>query len=131
MTEKNEYFNGKIGVWIFGFGGHGPPPQRGGDRARGARQIFYSGKTSEISGHAKRISHMANSCNPIETLCRHAAASLPDSISERKIVLVALEKVLKPQHPVYRDVQANLAAIEAAEKLQRELHIHFMPIQPS
>ena len=116
---------------VFGFGGHRPPPQRGGDRERGARQIFYSGKTSEISGRAQRIGHMANSSNPIETLCRHAAASLPDSISERKTVLVALEKVLKPQHPVYRDVQANLAAIEAAEKLQRELHIHFMPIQPS
>jgi hypothetical protein len=85
----------------------------------------------EEVGRAPRISHMANSSNPIETLCRHAAASLPDSISERKTVLVALEKVLKPQHRVYRDVQANLAALEAAEKLQRELYIHFMPIQPS
>src|ERR1700677_3765732 len=85
----------------------------------------------EGAGSAQRINHMANSNNPIETLCRHSAASLPDSISERKTVLVALEQVLKPQHPVYREVQANLAAIEAAEKLQRELHIHFMPIQPS
>ncbi len=63
--------------------------------------------------------------NPIETLCRHAAVSLPDSISERKTVLLALGKILKPQHPVYRDVRANLAAIQAVEKLQCDLHAHF------
>ena len=65
--------------------------------------------------------------NPIETLCRHAAVNLPDSITERKTVLLALGKILKPQHPVYHEVQASLAALNAVEKLQRDLHVHFTP----
>jgi hypothetical protein len=69
---------------------------------------------------------MPATINPIETLCRHAAVNLPDSISERKTVLLALGKVLKPHHPVYREVQASLAVIQTLEKLQNQLLIHFI-----
>jgi hypothetical protein len=69
---------------------------------------------------------MPATANPIETLCRYAAVNLPDSISERKAVLLALSKVLKPHHPVYREVQASLAVIQTLEKLQNQLPIHFI-----
>ena len=68
---------------------------------------------------------MSADTNPIETLGRDAAVNRPDSISERKAVLLALSKVLKPHHPVYREVQASLAALDAVEKLQNQLPVRF------
>lgn len=61
----------------------------------------------------------------IETLCRHAAKTLPDSLSERKTILRAMQKVLKCEEAVYRDVQAQLAAIAAVEKLNAQLQMRF------
>ena len=63
--------------------------------------------------------------NSIDTLCEHAANTLPDSISQRKTVLRAMEKVLRGEHPVLRNVQAQLAAIAAVEQLQAELPMKF------
>lgn len=63
----------------------------------------------------------------IETLCAFAASNLPDSISERKKVLRAIEKLLVHSHPVHRDVMAQLAAIAAMEKFDAQLKIHFSP----
>ena len=63
--------------------------------------------------------------NATEILCVHAAKNLPDSLNERKTVLRAMEKVLRCDHPVYRVVQAQLAAIAAVEKLNVQLQMHF------
>jgi len=68
----------------------------------------------------------------VEILCEHAARTLPDSISERKTILRAMEKILHGNHPVCRDVRAQLAAIAAIEKLQEELPMKFFKkISPS
>jgi hypothetical protein len=63
--------------------------------------------------------------NSIEVLCTHAAKNLPDSLNDRKTVLRAMEKVLRADHPVYRDVQAQLAAIAAVERLNIQLQMRF------
>jgi hypothetical protein len=63
--------------------------------------------------------------NALDILCSHAAKTLPDSISERKSVLRAMEKVLRTDHSVYRDVQAQLAAISALEKLNTQMQMRF------
>lgn len=63
--------------------------------------------------------------NPLEVLCIHAAKTLPDSINERKSVLRAMEKTLQAKSPLYRDVQAQLAAVAVVEKLNAQLKMHF------
>lgn len=63
--------------------------------------------------------------NAIEILCGHAAQTLPDSLSERKSVLRAMEKVLRADNPIYRDVQAHLAAIAVVEKFDAQLKMRF------
>lgn len=66
---------------------------------------------------------MKDSTNPTEVLCMHAARTLPDSISERKHVLRALEKLVKGK--AAEEVRAQLAAIAAIEVLQVELPLVF------
>jgi hypothetical protein len=58
-------------------------------------------------------------------LAEHAAESLPDSISKRKQVLQAILKCLTREHRAFANVKAQLAAIEAAERLQSELPLMF------
>lgn len=58
-------------------------------------------------------------------IAAHVARHLPDSISERKRVLRALEKILPERHPASRSVIAQLSSIEAIERLQSELPLHF------
>jgi len=64
--------------------------------------------------------------NPIEVLCAHAGRSLPDSIRERKAVLGAMEKVLRGDNLIQRDVRAQLAGIAAVEKLDVELKLRLV-----
>jgi hypothetical protein len=61
----------------------------------------------------------------IQVLCTHAARTLPDSISERKSVLRAMEKLMGHDHPARRLVASQIAAIMALEKLNSELPLKF------
>lgn len=63
--------------------------------------------------------------DPIAILAEHAAETLPDSISKRKLVLTAILKVIKPQHRAFKNLNAQLATLEAAEALQRDLPLMF------
>ena len=57
----------------------------------------------------------------LEVLCLHAVKSLPDNLGERQAVLRALEKVLRANHPLCRDVRAQIAALGCVEKLNARL----------
>lgn len=59
------------------------------------------------------------------TIFAHVARTLPDSLSERKRLLQALDSVLPTRHPAARHVAAQLAAIAGVEQLQQELPMHF------
>ena len=61
----------------------------------------------------------------IEVLCTHAAKTLPDSLGDRRDVLAALARALHTDHPAHRDAQAQLAAIDAVETLERQLQTRF------
>lgn len=63
--------------------------------------------------------------NSVQVLAEHAARSLPDSISERKRVLRALNNVLEDRHPAVRGLRAQLANIEAIERLNDQLKLNF------
>ncbi len=58
-------------------------------------------------------------------LAEHAAGSLPDSISERKRLLRAITHVLTDNHFAYQQAQAQLASIEAVERLNDQLRLKF------
>lgn len=61
----------------------------------------------------------------ISILAEHAARTLPDSLPERKRILKAIRNLLKPKHPAYANIIAQLATLESAEKLQSELPLRF------
>lgn len=61
----------------------------------------------------------------IAILATHVARTLPDSLVERKKVLVALSRVLKSSHRAYRPVLNQIAAIEAIEAMQTQLPLNF------
>lgn len=63
--------------------------------------------------------------NSIEILSRHVAQTLPDSIDERRRLLVALTHVLKASHAAYSSVQKQIQAIDDLKKLQAELPLQF------
>jgi hypothetical protein len=57
---------------------------------------------------------------------RHVAATLPDSITARKVLLEALRNVLA-KGPIRDTVDAQLAAITSVEQLQAEFKFRFEP----
>jgi hypothetical protein len=74
--------------------------------------------------------------NALAVLCVFAARHLPDSLRERQAVLRALAVVVRHDHPVHRDVRAQLAALAALEKLNAQMEARlanstqFNSIQP-
>lgn len=58
-------------------------------------------------------------------LAAHAANTLPDSISERKRVLRAITDLLTADHPAFQSASAQLASIEAVERLNEQLILKF------
>lgn len=63
--------------------------------------------------------------DPIATLAQHVACTLPDSLSRRKAVLLALRAVMKSSHPACNDINHQIKALAAIEQLQAELPLHF------
>lgn len=61
----------------------------------------------------------------LSILASHVSRTLPDSLSERKSVLRALDNILKDKHPAKVEVRAQLAALETIERLQAELPLKF------
>ena len=61
----------------------------------------------------------------IAILAEHVAGTLPDSITARKKVLVALLAVLKSNHRAYLPVRRQIKALEEIELLQRQLPLNF------
>jgi len=61
----------------------------------------------------------------LEIIVLHATRTLPDSISDRKRLLRAIEKLLVESHPAVASIRAQLASIAAIEKLQEELPLQF------
>jgi hypothetical protein len=61
----------------------------------------------------------------ISILATHVANTLPDSLAARKRVLRALQTVIKPSHPAWRDIELQLAAIANLEHLQVTLPLKF------
>jgi hypothetical protein len=51
---------------------------------------------------------------------------LPDSLSERKKVLLAFRRVLRPRHPCARNIERQLDAIANLDSLQTELPLQFV-----
>lgn len=58
---------------------------------------------------------------PLQILADHVAETLPDSLSRRKTVLSALDRILKPGHPAKANVTAQISVLETLEKFQAEL----------
>jgi hypothetical protein len=95
--------------------GRGPlPGMRGMRGTRGTRSGRSCGGGAIMTGS-------------LEVLTAHAARTLPDSLRGRKTVLRALEKVLHADHPAHRDVRAQLAGLDAVEKLNSQLETYFDP----
>ncbi len=67
----------------------------------------------------------------LTVLSRHVVNTLPDALSERKILLTALKHVMGPDHPARKTVLAYLAAIAAIEdNLQPALASEFQKQRP-
>lgn len=64
----------------------------------------------------------------LSIISTHCAQTLPDSLSARKELLVALITILTAEHPAHKLIAAQLAAIEAIESLQKELPLKFTGI---
>ena len=60
-----------------------------------------------------------------QILAEHAAATLPDSLTQRRVVLKAILINLKKTHPAYANIRQQLASLDLAEQLQAELPFHF------
>lgn len=61
----------------------------------------------------------------LSTIAAHVASTLPDSITARKEILVALANILTTKHRAFSAVQAQLATIQTLEQLQKELPLQF------
>lgn len=62
-----------------------------------------------------------------QILAEHAARTLPDSLAARSEVLRAILNNITEDHPAYQNIAAQIAGLEVAEKLQRELPFKFFP----
>lgn len=63
--------------------------------------------------------------NAIDILAQHVVATLPDSIIERRHLLVALAATMRRNHGAYISVLDQIRAIDAVQKLQDELPLKF------
>ncbi len=61
----------------------------------------------------------------LSLITAHCARTMPDSLSDRKALLMAIKAILTNQHPAMKSVAAQLAAIEQVEMLQAELPLKF------
>jgi hypothetical protein len=59
------------------------------------------------------------------TIVLHCISTLPDSISDRKRVLNALENIVPNKHKTHPDIVSHLRAIETMERLQSNLPLRF------
>jgi len=63
--------------------------------------------------------------NSIQVLAEHAAATLPDSIIQRKRVLRAVQVVLPDKHPAMRDIRSQLLLLDSLDSFQEKLPLKF------
>ncbi len=61
----------------------------------------------------------------LSLLALHAVDTLPDSVSKRKQLLLAIQETLKANHPARSKVAEMLCAIEQMEKVQPLLSAEF------
>jgi hypothetical protein len=66
----------------------------------------------------------------VSILASHVASTLPDSISKRKTLLMALRDVLPAKHPARIQVIAQLGTLTALEIMQSELPLKFSRAKP-
>jgi hypothetical protein len=59
--------------------------------------------------------------DPNRILFDHACETMPDSLTRRRLMLLALKMKINPRHPAYAKVCAQLAALEAITELQVQL----------
>ena len=67
--------------------------------------------------------------DPLSILVEHVAGTLPDSISKRLVVLTALRHVMKPTHPAFHQIGAQIKALAAVNRFQEELPLLFKEVQ--
>lgn len=58
-------------------------------------------------------------------LFEHVSKTLPDSLTKRKELLLAVKMVLPRNHPARAHVMAQIASLEAVEIMQHELPLKF------
>jgi len=61
----------------------------------------------------------------------HACATLPDSLSSRRLVLKALKLKTHPRQPAYLQICAQLAALESIAELHTQLQAELRRALPS
>jgi hypothetical protein len=61
------------------------------------------------------------SLSPKRTLCLHALQTLPDSSSQRRLILDGIRQVLGPGDEIRQKARGMLQLMEQFEKEQREL----------
>lgn len=66
-----------------------------------------------------------------QLLAEHAANTLPDSITARRVILKAILENLTVKHPAHVNIRAQLAALDTAEEFQRELPLRFQEANKS
>lgn len=68
--------------------------------------------------------------DPYTTIFLHISRTLPDSLSARRELLVATRALMKVTHPAAKDIDAQIAVIEAIDKLQGQLTLLLEEQQP-
>lgn len=61
----------------------------------------------------------------LSLLVLHCTRAMPDSMPERKRLLIAIETILPEDHPATPNIRNQLKAIDALETLQEELPLKF------
>lgn len=61
----------------------------------------------------------------ISILIEHVSNTLPDSISERLVLLEAMRQSIVAKHPAYKTVCEHIHALKSAQRLQSELPLKF------
>ncbi|HEY4415932.1 MAG TPA: hypothetical protein VGO57_09590 [Verrucomicrobiae bacterium] len=56
-----------------------------------------------------------------QVLTEHVLSTLPDSISRRREVILALRAKITAAHPAWKNINAQLAALDTIDELQAKV----------
>lgn len=62
-----------------------------------------------------------------DVVFRHVV--LPDSLAERRQVLMAMARILKQSHPAHREIQRQITALDGLDAHQQRLNLQFTSVR--